>query len=94
MALNINPRANPNVSGTFRNAPTEQQNNGSKTTPKFTPDPEHCAVEHEEDSIYDMVVNKSNTLENLHEIRYSQNAKRAFIYSEIFGRPLSQRRRT
>ena len=93
MALNINPRAYQNVDGTLRNAP-KQQNNGSKTTPMFTPDPEHCAVEHEADMVYDKVDDNGKTLENLDDIRYSQNAKRAFIYSEIFGRPLSQRRRT
>ena len=92
MALTINPRANQKVAGQNRNALSKQ--NIAKSTPKFTPDPEHCAVEHPVDSTYDPNLNKSETLENLNDIRYSQNAKRAFIYSEIFGRPLSQRRRT
>ncbi len=61
--------------------------------PQFTPDPEHCAVEHVDDSSYNISSQGGNTLDYLDNLRYAQEAKRAFLYSEVFGRPLSQRRR-
>lgn len=97
MSLKFNPQVRVQPTPTPRaNVPEGQSTEGKVnpgSIPQFTPDPEHCVVDHVDDGVYDIISQKGNTLEKLDELRYSQVAKRAFLYSEILGRPLSQRRR-
>lgn len=94
MSLKISPRGVANAVTPPKNKNGHESQNSQNSTPQFRPDPEYCAVEHDVDSVYDRPASKSEILENIRDLRYSQNAKKAFIYSEILGRPLSQRRRT
>ncbi len=54
-------------------------------------DEDHCVMKHENDPVY--AVNRPSSLENLIQISYPVEARKAFLYNEIFGRPLSHRRR-
>lgn len=97
MSLKFNPQAGAQPTPKPRvNVPEGQSTEGKANPgkiPQFTPDPEHCVIDHVDDGVYDKISQGGNTLENLDELRYSQVAKRAFLYSEILGRPLSQRHR-